>query len=61
MKRPNHVYLKYNIMSKIIKENGKIWLEEIQDVYGHHKKMIFIGNYDENEDEKPKKKRKKSN
>lgn len=48
-------------MGKIIKENGKIWLEEIQDVYGHHKKMIFIGNYNENEDEKPKKKRKKSN
>ena len=61
MKRPNHVYLKYNIMGKIIKENGKIWLEEIQDVYGNHKKMIFIGKYDENEDEKPKKKRKKSN
>lgn len=48
-------------MGKIIKENGKIWLEEIQDVYGNHKKMIFIGNYNENEDEKPKKKRKKSN
>ena len=49
-------------MGKIIKENGKIWLEEIQDVYGHHKKMIFIGNYDENEGKgKAKKKRKKSN
>lgn len=39
-------------MGKIIKENGKIWLEEIQDAYGHHKKMILIGNYDENEEEK---------
>ena len=65
MKRLNHVYLKYNIMGKIIKENGKIWLEEIQDVYGNHKKMTMLETYDENEDvkeEKPKKiKRKKSN
>ena len=48
-------------MGKIIKEKGKIWLEEREEVDGHHKKRIFIGNYDENEDEKPKKKRKKSN
>ena len=62
MKRPNHVYLKYSIMGKIIKENGKIWLEEKSESYGVvHTKRIHIGDYDEIEDEKPKKKRKKSN
>jgi len=61
MKRPNHVYLKYNIMGKIIKENGKIWLEEIQDVLGNHKKLIYLGEDKEIKEEKPKMKRKKSN
>lgn len=49
-------------MGKIIKENGKIWLEEKSESYGVvHTKRIHIGDYDEIEDEKPKKKRKKSN
>lgn len=50
-------------MGKIIKENGKIWLEEKSESYGVvHTKRIHIGDYDEKiEDEKPKKKRKKSN
>lgn len=61
MKRLNHVYLKYSIMGKIIKENGKIWLEEIQDVLGNHKKLTYLGEDKEIEKEKPKMKRKKSN
>ena len=45
---------------EIIKENGKIWLEEKSESYGVvHTKRIHIGDYDEIEDEKPKKKRKK--
>ena len=48
-------------MGKIIKENGKIWLEEIQDVLGKHKKLTYLGEDKEIEEEKPKMKRKKSN
>lgn len=48
-------------MGKIIKENGKIWLEEIQDVLGNHKKLIYLGEDKEIKEEKPKMKRKKSN
>jgi hypothetical protein len=48
-------------MGKIIKKNGKIWLEEIQDALGKHKKLIYLGEYNEIEKEKPKMKRKKSN
>ncbi len=44
-------------MGKIIKENGKIWLEEIQSINRNHKKMTLIGYYDENEEEKPKSKK----
>ena len=45
-------------MGKIIKKDGKIWLEEIQTNDGKHRKMIWLGEYDENE-EKPKRKRQK--
>lgn len=55
-------------MGKIIKENGNIWIEEIQTPDGKHRRMTLIGFYDENEnkeeanEEKPKRvKRKKSN
>lgn len=49
-------------MGKIIKENGIIWFEEVQTLDGKHKKITMLGTYDENEEEKPKKiKRKKSN
>lgn len=47
-------------MGKIIKKNGQIWLEEIQSVNGNHKRIIFLGNYDENEEkveEQPKTKK----
>lgn len=44
-------------MGKIIKENGKIWLEEIQTADGRHKKLIYIG--EDTPTENPKKKRTK--
>ena len=44
---------------KIIKENGVIWGEEIQDLEGRHKKLIWLGTYDDKPNETPKKKIKK--
>lgn len=37
-------------MGKIFKENGIIWLEEIQSIQPSHKKLIMLGKYDEVDD-----------
>lgn len=42
---------------KIIKENGIIWGEEIQDLEGKHRRITYLGTYEE--DKPPKKKQKK--
>ena len=44
---------------KIIKENGIIWGEEIQDLEGKHKKMVWLGTYDDKPQKKSKKTKKK--
>lgn len=45
---------KYNTMGKIIKENGKVWFEEIQDVLGRHRKLIYLGEDDTSKKDKKK-------
>lgn len=55
--KKNHVYLNNNNMGKIIKENGKIYFEEITESYGvKHIRRTHIGDYEEIE-ENPKPKR----
>lgn len=44
---------------KIIKENGIIWGEEIQDLEGKHRKMVYLGTYNENEPKETTKKKSK--
>ena len=43
-------------MGKIVKENGKIWFEEVQDLEGKHRRITLLGVYTE---EKPKKNKQK--
>ena len=42
---------------RIIKEKGIIWGEEIQDLEGKHRKMVYLGTYNEDE---PKPQRRKA-
>lgn len=45
-------------MSKIIRENGYIWLETIQTSDGKHRRRDLIGTYDEKEEKEDKKQKK---
>lgn len=44
---------------EIVKQNGIIWGIEIQDLEGKHRKMVWLGTYEEKPKETPKKKNKK--